>query len=311
MFNMRREAERTLFSLSAKYQRHIDSKLWEVLVIDNGSSIPLNEDEVSSFGANFRYCYFETISCSPVQAINYGVEQANGELISICIDGARILTPGILRYTLDCFKLFNNPFVCTLGWHLGSEMQNLSVKKGYNQAVEDNLLEKTDWQNDGYQLFDIGSLAGSCPEGYFSPIVESNFFTIKKTTYQQAYGYDIRFIAPGGGMANLDFYKRISEHHDVQTIHLLGEGTFHQFHGGVTSNVPPSQHPRHSIRAQYKLIRGEEYTKPSITPVYFGRVPKQAMRFIHKYQDKLLLMRVMLKIKHVIRSVSNYMVLIK
>ena len=279
-FNMPREAKRTLFSLSSSYQRNVDESIWEVIAIDNGSSQPLDENEVIQYGNNFRYYYFDTQSKSPVDAINFGVTQANGELVSICIDGARILTPGVIRYTLDCFSAFASPFVCTLAWHLGNEIQNISMMKGYNQIEEDKLLDMIDWRNDGYKLFDISALAGSSEGGFFSSITESNFFTLRKSIFERERGYDTRFTAPGGGTANLDFYKRIAELPDIDTVHLLGEGTFHQFHGGVAANAPPDKHPKNANRAQYASIRGEKFTRPNIQPVYVGSMPEQAKRFI-------------------------------
>lgn len=36
--NMQREAERTLYSLSAEYQRDIDPEDYEIIVVDNGSN---------------------------------------------------------------------------------------------------------------------------------------------------------------------------------------------------------------------------------------------------------------------------------
>ena len=38
---------------------------------------------------------------------------------------------------------------------------------------------------------------------------------------------------PGGGLVNLDFYTRASLRSDVELVQILGEGTFHQFHGGA------------------------------------------------------------------------------
>ena len=148
--------------------------------------------------------------------------------------------------------------------------------------MEDQLLRNTDWRNDGYRLFDISTLAESSAPGYFSPISESNFCTLRKTTFEQECGFEIRFTAPGGGSANLDSYKRISEKPEVQTIHLPGEGTFHQFHGGVASNVPLSEHPGDYNRAQYESIRGKKFTIPNIQPIYFGTMPEQAKPFISR-----------------------------
>jgi glycosyltransferase involved in cell wall biosynthesis len=42
VYNIPREAPRTLFSLSAAYQRHINADDYEVVVVDNGSDPPLD-----------------------------------------------------------------------------------------------------------------------------------------------------------------------------------------------------------------------------------------------------------------------------
>ena len=54
---MRREAARTLLSLSRAYQRGVDDLDYEVIVIDNGSAPEqrLGEEFVASFGPEFRY----------------------------------------------------------------------------------------------------------------------------------------------------------------------------------------------------------------------------------------------------------------
>ncbi len=301
---MRREAERTLYSLSDQYQQYVDPSLWEVIVIDNGSTKPLDKNNVSKFGKNFRYFFFDTTSTSPVQAINFGVEQANSELVTICIDGARILSPGVLHYTLKAFKAFDNPIVCTHSWHLGKQLQNIALQNGYDQLQEDQLLSSINWKKNGYELFNISSLAGST-RGFFSEIVESNCFTLKKETYLKIYGYDIRFTAPGGGSANLDFYKRVTEQSDVQTIHLLGEGTFHQFHGGVTTNIPINQHPKRQNRSQYKQIRGYDYKKPDIKQFYIGHFPKEAKQFIYARPSLSLIKKLVYNSSKVIKKITQ------
>ena len=54
-YDMRREAPRTLHSLSRGYQRGVDDLDYEVLALDNGSSAPLDEDMVRSHGPEFSY----------------------------------------------------------------------------------------------------------------------------------------------------------------------------------------------------------------------------------------------------------------
>lgn len=53
-YNIPREINRTLHSLSPAYQRDIAAEDYEVLVVDNGSVPPLDREFVASFGANFR-----------------------------------------------------------------------------------------------------------------------------------------------------------------------------------------------------------------------------------------------------------------
>ena len=278
-YEMRREARRTLHSLSDSYQQGVDGECWEVVAIDNASPEPLNSKEVEEFGNNFRYYHYQTVSASPVEAINFGVSKALSDNVAICIDGARMLSPGVIRLTLECLEKFENPFVCTMGWHIGPKMQNYSMLEGYDQGVEDKLLRETNWRENGYRLFEVSSLAASAKDGFFSVINESNFCSLRKSTFLENGGFDERFNEPGGGLVNLDFYKRISESHDVQTIHLLGEGTFHQFHGGVATNVPMEDHQYHSYLEHYRSIHGTKLDPPVVEPIFYGHMPPEAKRF--------------------------------
>ena len=54
---MKREAARTLHSLSRAYQRGVDGLDYEVVVVENGSAPDqrLGAEYVQSFGSEFRY----------------------------------------------------------------------------------------------------------------------------------------------------------------------------------------------------------------------------------------------------------------
>ena len=52
--NMQREARRTLHGLSPAYQQGVDAAAYEIIAIDNGSSLPLDGDWVRSTGPNVR-----------------------------------------------------------------------------------------------------------------------------------------------------------------------------------------------------------------------------------------------------------------
>ena len=242
-YNMRREAERTLFSLTEEYQRGIQLDDFEVIAIDNGSEEPLAERRVLEFGRNFRYIPLDATTPSPAPALNRGVSLARGEIILCLIDGARILSPGIFSYTLAAFKAFTDPFVYTLSMHLGPEIQNESMLNGYDQRAEDELLESVDWRTDGYQLFRVSTLAASNSDGFFAGSSESNGVALRRETFRSIGGFDERFEQPGGGIVNLDFFNRLQQSESLEPVMLLGEATFHQFHGGAATNCIPIEHP--------------------------------------------------------------------
>jgi glycosyltransferase involved in cell wall biosynthesis len=278
--DMRREAPRTLFSLSPWYQRAVETSDYEVIVVENGSIAPLRADTVECTAPNFRYLQHETSSESPVDAVNLGVNLARGEYVTVCVDGARILSPGIVHYMLAAFRAFPNPFVYTLGWHLGDEVQNVSITKGYDQAAEDRLLDSVDWRANGYRLFSISALALSCREGWFSTVAESNCFAVSKAEFERLGGFCAAFQTPGGGLVNLDFFSLACEAPEVTPVLLLGEGSFHQFHGGVATNVSMANHPWNRFHEEYVRIRGKAYAPPAFEPHYLGRLSPEARRFL-------------------------------
>jgi len=65
---------------------------------------------------------------------------------------------------------------------------------------------------------------------------------------------------------------------------LLGEGSFHQFHGGVATNVEMENHPIHEFMQEYKNIYGKPYEpfdQPDSRKVtYLGTLPQGSNRFI-------------------------------
>ena len=276
--NMAREAPRTLFTLSADYQRGVCPGDYEVIVVDAGSSAPLEESFVKSFGENFRL-FRSPAAPSPVVAVNRAAALARGDAIALCIDGARMLSPGILRLMLDAFKIRQDPLVATLAWHLGPKIQNESMLEGYDQNAEDALLDSVDWRADGYELFRISCLAGSSQNGWFRPIGESNCLATPQSAWKKLGGLHEGFVSPGGGLVNLDFYREACGQLDPLVI-LLGEGTFHQFHGGVATNVPLKDHPGANFSVEYERIRGKVFAVEEKPATYLGSMPPQALGFL-------------------------------
>ncbi len=276
-FNNRREAQNTLHSLSRGYQRDAQDIPYEVLVVDNGSTQPLAETQVSAFGPEFRYRYVETKSVSPVAALNAVCRQAAGDNLLVMIDGAHIMSPGVLRSAQDAFCLFPSAFAATVPFHLGPKKQNESILEGYNQLVEDQLLYKSGWRSNGYRLYAIAGSFMDGSEGWFGCLYESGCFGISKADYLAMGGFDERFQSPGGGLANLDFFKRALLNTKLHYVMLLGQATFHQTHGGVTSCSTAARNPWQDFEREYMQIRGIGYQRAPRRPFFMGNLPKECL----------------------------------
>ncbi|WP_442755653.1 glycosyltransferase family 2 protein [Methylocystis sp. JAN1] len=267
VYNMEREAPRTLFTLSAAYQKNIRPENYEVIIVDNGSSPPFDPGVLQELEGNFRLIRMRDASVSPVRAINKGISEARGNLVGVMIDGARMASPGMLSLAALANQIGDRAAILTLGFHLGFEVQMKSVREGYNQAVEDQLLAQAGWRENGYRLFDISVFAGSSAQGWFKPISESNALFLQKSFWAELGGFDERFQTPGGGLANLDILSRAVRSAGL-IVTLLGEGTFHQVHGGVATNA--IHHPWDTFAKEYLEIRGVAYEQPSYESLFFG-----------------------------------------
>jgi len=281
-YNMQREAERTLFSLSTDYQENCDSSRYEVIALDNNSSEPLDAGMVETHGDNFRYEFLDLQTVSPAAAVNYGARIAKGKFVAIIVDGARMASPGLVSRTLSCTGFFSQPAIFSLSWHLGPEVQNESMLKGYDQRTEDALLESINWRENGTRLFDVATLAQSSGKGFLGGVpTELSWICIRRELFMRLGGFNEAFVSKGGGQVNHDFRNRLMTAPGIEPVMLLGEGVFHQFHGGVATNVPMAEHPANEFRAEYQRIHGEP-CRPSPTPepIYFGTMPENARKFV-------------------------------
>lgn len=315
IFNMRREAPRTLYSLSADYQTDVSPEDYDVIVVENGSSEPMSSEEVEQFGSNFHYLPIRNASPSPAAAINLAVSQTNTEFVGIMIDGARMASPGIISLALKSLTSFERPIVGTVSFHLGPDIQPRSVCRGYTQEVEDELLSSIDWRKNGYGLFEISTLAGSSYGGRFgkiaeaisplarirsrgwlrksaeniralSGISESNLIFLPRVLFDELEGFDERFDLPGGGLVSSDFYQRACDLKNTTLITLSGVATFHQIHGGTMTNKPKKEGTKelNIYKEQFRKIRGVPFKTSKRIPIVVGfSKPQTTNKFSGKY----------------------------
>jgi hypothetical protein len=278
-FEQERELPRTLRTLAPPYQRRLDSRDVEVVVVDNGSPRPLAALVPSDLEVPIRVVRLEDAPPSPAHAANVGIQAASGAVVGLVIDGARMASPGLLSTALMGARVAERAVVTAPAWHLGPSRHDMAEAAGYDATPEDALLEQASWRTDGYGLFSIATPAASCGRGLFGPMGESSSLFMSGDLWEELGGLDERFALPGGGLVNHDLYRRACSLPDAQLVVMLGEGTFHQVHGGAATSGLVS---REAMRAEYATIRGEEHRPPTAEPIYVGTVPRQLLPHLER-----------------------------
>lgn len=282
-FGMRREAARTLRSLSRSYQEGVEGLDYEVIAVENGSAPDqvLGGEFVGEFGPEFRYLDLgEDAAPSPAHAMNRGIALARGEALALMIDGAHVLTPGVLRRGLDALSLHDPAVVATQRWYVGPGLQYEVAAAGYDQAYEDRLFERIGWPRDGYRLFEIGHFMGQ-DRDWFDPLNETNCLFASRALVESEGGFDERFDVAGGGLVNLDLFERLVSAPGVTPATVLGEASFHQLHGGTMSNAADPEVRAAQLegyKAHYEVVRGKPFRRPGKPMQFVGHMPAAAMR---------------------------------
>ncbi len=282
VYDMPRQAMNTLFSLSRRYQRDIDDVPYEVIVVENRSGNDLKRAAVERLGPEFRYLPRDEPGVSPVHAINEGIAAARADIIGVMIDGARMVTPGVLRNTVDAFRAYPDAVVAAPGFHLGFNDHQDSAAAGWDERAERHLLAGTRWKQDGYELYTVATLSKASPFGYLHPMMESNCMFATRSALTEIGGADPRFDQPGGGVLNPDMYWELLDLPRSQLVILAGEASFHQFHGGVTTQHDRTREPlMQQFQERYEEVRGRPFRAPLREPVLFGAVHAYAAPLLH------------------------------
>lgn len=286
VFNMQRAAPRSIQSLLPPYQHGISAADYEVVVVENSSTQALDEEQVLSLGNNIRYFYLQDAPSSPAYAINYGVNQSKGDISCIMVDGAHMLTPGVLAYGVGLFQSLVNPVVLTPRFFLGPGPQMQTILDGYDEAEEDRLLAAISWPDDGYRMFEIGVPYRIEPQGmrpklfWFVRLFESNCLFMRKDAFYRVGACSEEFDIAGGGFLIPDLCRELADLEDTELVQLLGEASFHQLHGGTSTNTTAEDQSAKLQRylQQYEAIRGKPYAVSQKPLQFYGHMPNRSTR---------------------------------
>ncbi len=276
-YDMGRELPRTLRTLDPRHQVDIAADDYEVIVVDNGSPTPVDPKLVDEFSGRLRIMRIDPAPPSPAHGANTGIAAARGELVGLVVDAARMVTPGLLATARLAGRLAERPVVTAPAWHLGSVPHMRAAEIGYDQQEEDRLLAGSGWEDDGYALFSIATFAGSSWRGVFGPMGESSSLFLCPEQWRELGGLDERFDLPGGGLVNHDLYRRACSAPGARLVELLGEGTFHQYHGGAATS---RRFGWEEMQAGYQALRGQPYRPPDNAALYVGTVPPAALHHL-------------------------------
>ena len=137
-YNMRREAARTLHSLSRAYQEGIEDLDYEVIVVENGSASDQNLGDVLRPLASARSSGTSTWAPKPPpppSARSTSVSTWHeASSIAVMIDGAHVLTPGVLRFGMVGLRTYAPALVATQQWYVGPGQQPQTMLAGYDQS---------------------------------------------------------------------------------------------------------------------------------------------------------------------------------
>lgn len=291
VYDMARQALNTLRSLDPAYQG-VDGALYEVIVVENRSRSVMDRDAIAALPASaipghLTYILRDEPGMSPAAAINAGLAQARGQTIGLMIDGARMLSPGVLRNVLMACQITDRALVAVPGYQLGPTPQHLD---GGRHAEDDfALLDQIAWPAAGYRLFEIASMSQANRLGFFRAFMECNCLFAPADVLDDLGGADERFDLAGGGALNLFMYHRLANHPRTELFVLPGEGSFHQSHGGVTT-APRADRESFLARVldQLNTLLGEPFQSPDVPATLLGRLPRELGPFIVFSADNFL-----------------------
>ena len=270
-YNIPNQLQRTLMSCAPFYQNFEPGEL-EVIIIDNGSDVPLEKSDFQKFPRVTKVIRVEGHP-SPVVGLNRGIEAAKFSNVALMIDGAHMLSPGVAANAKAVLQMSNRPVINVPQYILGSVSQNLrSSEDAFERETVD--LKNIGWPSLGYSLFDYAVVAGENFNKHYLDAIETNCLITTKAVIEDCGGYDERFDEAGAGLANIEIFNRLCHDPRNKYVAIPGEGSFHQDHGGTTTSLSAEEREAVVERyyAKYKEITGDERNISLRGPFVFGDV---------------------------------------
>ncbi|MCB1614886.1 MAG: glycosyltransferase family 2 protein [Pseudomonadales bacterium] len=284
-YNMPRQALNTAYSLSINHQKNVDESDYEIILMENSSNNNIDPDELKKIGGNIKHMLRNEPSQSPTPAINEAFAIAESDYICFIIDAARMVTPRVIEYALMARAVSPASVFSVPSYNLGPCEHQDQELHGYDESVEQKLLDHINWKSNGYRLFDICNISEANQKGIFHPLLESNFLASSFHNFASIGFACPDFMLPGGGGINLHMFRSIAT---KKTTHYLftapGEGSFHQIHGGITTKQDPERvNTINHFRTQLESYWNGNFQPVSREPVLLGAVGSHAQKFLYSY----------------------------
>lgn len=288
VYHMAEQALNTIYTLSTQHQQSVDEADYEIVVVENRSDQTIDTKKIFALGNNIRYVLRDDSGVSPAAAINVGLSMCQSPFVGLLIDGARMVTPRIIHYALMAHAVSEDSLVIIPGYNLGPELHHLNKKINYNEQTEKELLASINWREDGYQLFNICNIGEANPRGVFQPFMECNCLFTSKANWDRIGGADQTFHFPGGGGLNLHMYRRLGVLKETEYFFILpGEGSFHQYHGGVSTTEREDREEMFlSPRSQLESHWNGKFKGLEREPVLLGAVTAPAMQWFQYSSER-------------------------
>ena len=110
---------------------------------------------------------------------------------------------------------------------------------------------------------------------------ESNCLFCTRDSFEKIGRADERFDLPGGGSVNIHIYSKLAALPESKLVVLAGEGSFHQFHGGVTTAEVEERED--GARAPSPTASGDQrrhVRRRAPRAQVLGVIPSQAQEFV-------------------------------